>query len=138
MRQVLNFVLSIKNYYTMANAISWVEFPANDFQRACKFYSTILDGKIEEMETPDGKMGFLPGATPDGVGAAVVKWEGYTPSSTGTCAYLNGGEDLSKVLGRVEKAGGKIVTPKTDTGMNGFMAHFIDTEGNHVGLWSNQ
>jgi uncharacterized protein len=122
----------------MANAISWVEFPAIDFQRAVKFYGTILEGKVEEMELPEGKMGFLPGATPDGVGGAVVKWEGYTPSTSGTCAYLNGGEDLSKVLNRVEKAGGKVVMPKTDTGMNGFVAHFIDSEGNRVGLYSNK
>jgi predicted enzyme related to lactoylglutathione lyase len=120
----------------MANAISWVEFPVNDFQRAVKFYSTILEGEIEEMEFPEGKMGFLPGATPDGVGAAVIKWDGYTPSTNGTCAYLNGGEDLSKVLNRVEKAGGEVVMPKTDTGKNGFVAQFIDTEGNRVGLYS--
>ena len=39
-------------------------------------------------------------------------------------------------LAQVEKAGGKIVMPKTSTGGNGFMALFKDTEGNRVALHS--
>jgi len=49
---------------------------------------------------------------------------------------LNGGEDLSLPLSRVEQAGGKIIVPKTSIGENGFMAHFIDTEGNRVAFHS--
>jgi uncharacterized protein len=50
--------------------------------------------------------------------------------------YLNGGEDLSVALLKVEKAGDKIILPKTAIGPNGFMAHFEDTEGNKTGLHS--
>jgi len=50
--------------------------------------------------------------------------------------YLNGGDDLSKVLSKVEKAGGKVLLPKTSIGQNGSMAHFLDTEGNKVALHS--
>jgi predicted enzyme related to lactoylglutathione lyase len=51
--------------------------------------------------------------------------------------YLNGGKDLSVVLDRVEKAGGKIMLPKTkiDDEM-GYYAIFNDCEGNKVGLHS--
>jgi predicted enzyme related to lactoylglutathione lyase len=52
---------------------------------------------------------------------------------------LNGGDDLAPMLSRVEQAGGSVVTPKTDIGNDfGFFAHFIDTEGNKVGLHSLQ
>ena len=43
------------------------------------------------------------------------------------------------MLARVERAGGSIVVPKTDIGGDfGFFAHFVDTEGNKVGLHSMQ
>lgn len=49
-------------------------------------------------------------------------------------AYLNGGDDLEAPLSRVEMAGGKVLVPKTSLGPNGFMAQFLDTEGNRVAL----
>ena len=49
---------------------------------------------------------------------------------------MDGGEDLSVPLARVEKAGGKILLPKTAIGENGFMAHFLDTEGNKIAFHS--
>jgi predicted enzyme related to lactoylglutathione lyase len=72
----------------------------------------------------------------NGVGGGIVQGAGFEPSSTGALVYLNGGDDLSGALSRVEAAGGKIVLPKTSIGPNGFMAHFIDTEGNKVALHS--
>ena len=50
--------------------------------------------------------------------------------------YLNGGEDLDAVLDRVEGAGGRKLSEKQDIGENGFVAFFMDTEGNRVGLHS--
>ncbi len=41
------------------------------------------------------------------------------------------------MLARVEGAGGSIVVPRTEIGNDyGFSAHFIDAEGNEVGLYS--
>jgi predicted enzyme related to lactoylglutathione lyase len=71
------------------------------------------------------------------VGGAIVHGDGGSPSTNGTLVYLNGGDDLSPMLGRVEEAGGTVVVPKTEIGNDfGFFAHFIDTEGNKVGLHS--
>jgi uncharacterized protein len=121
----------------MANVINWFEIPAKNFDKACEFYSAILGGEIHKMDTPTGaKMGFLPHSAPDNVGGAIVQGEGYEPSSKGSIVYLNGGNDLSEPLSRVEKAGGKIIMPKTSIGENGFMAHFTDPEGNRVALHS--
>ena len=51
-----------------------------------------------------------------------------------TC--LNGGDDLSVPLSRVASAGGKILMEKTSIRPNGFMAHFVDREGNKVAFHS--
>lgn len=119
------------------NMINWFEIPAVDFERACEFYSTILDIEIYKDKMMEFDMGFMP--MPQGrVSGAVVKGEGYTPSSEGTLVYLNGDPDLSDVLSRVEKAGGKILVPKTQiTPEYGYMAMIMDTEGNKIGLHSN-
>ena len=121
----------------MANVINWFEIPAKNFEKACDFYGKVLNGDIHKIDTPNGgKMGFFPGNMNEGVGGAIVSGQGYEPSSKGSVVYLNGGEDLSVPLARVEKAGGKILMPKTSIGENGFMAHFSDPEGNRVAFHS--
>ncbi len=122
----------------MANSINWFEIPAKNFSRACSFYGDILGGEIHETQMDQMQMGFLPNWNQQdgGVGGAVVAGEGYEPSDKGSVIYLNGGEDLSTALGKVEPAGGKVVMPKTSIGENGFIAHFIDTEGNRVAFHS--
>jgi predicted enzyme related to lactoylglutathione lyase len=117
------------------NAVNWFEIPVKNFDRAKKFYSTILGAEINEMPHPQMKYGLL-SCEQGGVGGGIVHGKGYEPSDKGTLVYLNGGDDLSNILSKVEKAGGKILLPKTSIGQNGFMAHFLDTEGNKVALHS--
>ena len=118
----------------MTNVINWFEIPAIDFARAMKFYSEVLNVEMEEMPSPDGKMkyGNFPYES-DGsvVSGGIVKMEGFVPTTEGPIIYLNGGDDLTTPLSRVEGAGGKITIPKTRIEMM-FMAEFIDTEGNRM------
>lgn len=121
----------------MDNALNWFEIPTTDIDRAAAFYGAIFDTKLEVFEMyPGFKMGMFPYEAGKGVGGAIVHGDGYTPSTDGTVVYLNGGDDLSVVLNRVEGAGGKALGPKQDIGENGFVAMFVDTEGNRVGLHS--
>ena len=120
----------------MTNALNWFEIPVKDFERAKKFYETLYHAEITEMPFPGGRYGMLPSDMQNGVGGGIVQGEGFEPSDKGTIVYLNGGDDLSTPLAKVESAGGKILMPKTSIGENGFMAHFMDTEGNHVALHS--
>ena len=121
----------------MANAIHWFEIPAKNFDRASAFYSQVLEAEIHKVNHPNGLVyGFFPNFTPDEVGGAIIEGEGYEPSGKGSIVYFSGGDDLNLPLSRVEKAGGKILMPKTAIGENGFMAHFLDTEGNRVALHS--
>jgi len=121
----------------MKNAINWFEIPVTDFDRAKAFYETLFDAEIMVMPSAEYKYGMLPGDMMNGgITGGLVQGPGYEPSQTGTLVYLNGGDDLAIPLAKVEAAGGKIVMPKTSIGQNGYMAQFIDTEGNKVALHS--
>ena len=120
----------------MASAINWFEIPVKEFNRAKTFYETILGATMEPMEAMGMKSAFFPADLQNGVGGCIIEGQGYEPTNKGSLVYLNGGEDLSIILSKVERAGGKIVLVKTGIGPHGFMAHFEDTEGNKVGLHS--
>ncbi|MBL4710402.1 MAG: VOC family protein [Flavobacteriales bacterium] len=123
----------------MTNAVSWFEIPVKDFNRAQQFYSTLYGKDVVEMPMPDGtKYGVLPYDHENGgVGGGIIETKEQIETATnGLTVYLNGGDDLSTPLSKVEAAGGKIVMPKTSIGENGFMALFIDTEGNRLALHS--
>ena len=119
----------------MTDALNWFEIPVADMGRAVAFYSKLFGVTLEAGEMLPGYwMAMFP--SEGGVGGALLYGEGYVPSMTGTVVYLNGGDDLSGPLSRVEAAGGQVIVPKTDIGENGFFAFFADTEGNKVGLHS--
>jgi predicted enzyme related to lactoylglutathione lyase len=120
----------------MKNALNWFEIPVKNFDKAKKFYETILGSEMQVMEVMGMKSAFFPADMENGVGGCLTAGEGYEPSTKGSLIYLNGGDDLSVPLSKVETAGGKITLPKTSLGHNGFMAYFEDTEGNKIGLHS--
>jgi uncharacterized protein len=119
----------------MNNALNWVEIPALDIQRAAAFYSTLYDTQLNVIDQTVRKLVILPHDS-GAVGVAVNQSQDFQPGSTGPLVYLNAGQDLTPMLARVESAGGKVVTPKTDLGGNGFYAIFRDSEGNHLALMS--
>jgi len=121
------------------NAINWFEIPVTDYNRAATFYCIILGvRRLDFMEFGGVKMGMLP-VKNGGVGGAIVHSHSHVPSDRGALVYLNGGKDLTAVLSRVESAGGRVVIPKTlITKDIGYMAVFMDSEGNKVALHSSK
>ena len=121
----------------VTNAINWFEITVDDFERARKFYSTIFDYEMPSQQMGPSQMGFFLSDQGKGVGGAIIHREGTKAGAGGTLVYLNGGNDLSTVLGRVEAAGGRIVEPKTEVAPDmGYFAVFGDSEGNQVGIHS--
>ena len=121
------------------NAISWFEIPTVDISRAQLFYETIFTIKMVPLDLPQIKMRMFPLEDMNGIGGAVVDSGGFhKPSITdGPLIYLNGNPDLENILSKVETSGGKIMVPKTEISPEyGYMAVFIDTEGNRIGLHS--
>ena len=120
----------------MSNILNWYEIPAADFERAVKFYQTVLGVSLHAQEMNGMKIGFFP-QEGDSIGGAVMSGPGQTPSATGTTIYFKGGPDLAAPLAKVEPAGGKVIMPKTLISEQiGHIALFLDTEGNKIGLHS--
>jgi predicted enzyme related to lactoylglutathione lyase len=107
-------------------------------ERARKFYETVFSIPIKVQEFGDGLYGWFPPTPPEGsCTGALIQQESYVPSKTdGTLIYF-ASDDVSTELERIENAGGSIVQGKTmispDTG---YMAIFIDSEGNRIALYS--
>lgn len=123
----------------MKNAISWFEIPATDLNRAQAFYETILGIKMTKLDLANIKMRLFPIDDDQGIGGSICDSGGFhKPSPTdGPLLYLNANPDVQHVLDKVEKAGGKILVPKTQiTEEFGYMAVINDTEGNRIAFHS--
>ena len=123
---------------TQSNSLNWFEIPATDIARATKFYESIFEISMAQMEMNGMQMAFFPYEMGSGKAAGgLAKSDWHKPSTEGSIIYLNGNPDLQAVLDRVESAGGQVVMPKTAIGDDiGFMAFFIDSEGNRMALHS--
>lgn len=122
---------------TDTNALNWFEIAVIDMDRAVRFYESILDVELFRMEMMGMEMAMFPSQSPY-VGGALAKSSNHLPSHSGTTVYLNANPDLQLVLDRVPAADGKIVMEKTAIGENGFMAFFIDSEGNKMAVHSTE
>lgn len=123
----------------MKNAVNWFEIPVKNYERAKQFYATVMDSEISDLPMPEQNMKygvFTYDEDNNGVGGAIIEAEGQNPTTDGATIYLNGGDNLNTALNKVEANGGKIMMPKTDIGQFGFIAQFLDTEGNRVALHS--
>jgi len=120
------------------NVIGWVEIPAADLDRAKKFYETIFETELQNMEPGNGlKMAMFPVKEGGVSGALCEHKDFYKPSHDGALVYLNADPDLQRVLDRIKKQGGNELVPKTQISEEyGYMAVFEDSEGNRVALHS--
>lgn len=122
------------------NSLNWFEISVKDIKRAKKFYEKVFGIKMDEQEAMGMKMAFFPSADMNAkVSGGLVQGPMHKPSVNGAKIYLNGNPNLAKALGKVKAAGGKVTMPKTKISDDiGFMAHFIDSEGNSVALHSSK
>lgn len=120
---------------TSSPVITWFEIPSVDYARAVRFYENVFSVTLKQEEMDCIAMAVFPHAEGQSSGA-VTHHETLKPSADGTCIYLYSA-DFDAALQRIEANGGKIVMPKTSIGPNGFIALFIDTEGNRIGIHTN-
>jgi uncharacterized protein len=115
---------------------AWFEIPVSDLERAVRFYEGMLGATLKRWTMGPMTMAVFPHdeAAPSG---ALTQAEGYTPAVDGTVVYLHL-DDIAPALGRVEKAGGAVLLPRTalPDEVGGVFAQIRDTEGNRVGLFS--
>ncbi|AHG01128.1 hypothetical protein HALLA_17460 [Halostagnicola larsenii XH-48] len=137
----------------MTHVLNWFEIPSTDFDRAVDFYSVVLERDID-VHSPgeDDAVGERAGMfhVEDGeVGGMIVESDEYTaesgakisyePTDSGLVIYLSVDGDLDDVLARVDSNGGETVIPKESIPeMESHFAVITDSEGNRVGLVSNE
>lgn len=117
------------------NPVCWFEIYVDDLSRAVKFYETVLDTRLEELNAPMPgleMMAFPMGEVP-GASGALCKMEGVKAGGGSTMVYFSCA-DCGVEASRIEAAGGKLMQPKTSIGPYGFIAIGEDSEGNTFGL----
>lgn len=123
------------------NMVGWFEIPVTDMDRAKKFYDSVFEIDISIHDMNELVMGWFPFAEgkPGAAGSLVKHKDFYFPSDKhGSLVYFSC-DDLQVQQDRVEPAGGKVLQPKKEIAPGyGFMAVFIDTEGNRIALHSQK
>jgi uncharacterized protein len=124
----------------MAGQVVHFELPADDVERARKFYSDAFGWRMNPLPqmnytlvstattNPDGTLA-EPGAINGGMAAR------GEPITAPIVTILV--DDIDDALATVEKLGGSTVMGRQAVGDMGFSAYFRDTEGNTVGLWQS-
>ncbi|GKV72221.1 UNVERIFIED_CONTAM: VOC family protein [Actinomycetes bacterium ARC8] len=117
------------------------EIPADDQERAKKFYHQALGWRIEPVPGMDYNM------------VITTPMDEATGQPT-TAGAINGGmmareekianpvitvdvPDIDATLKTVEELGGSVVMPKNEIPGMGYFAYFKDPEDNVMGLWEN-
>jgi uncharacterized protein len=120
------------------NPVNWFEIPVKDIERAKTFYEKVFGFTLERHDFNTMKMAWFP-MTNEAPGAtgSLVEEDSYAPSGTGTGVVLYFSvDDIKATLAKADSNGGEILQPKIAIGEYGFIGHFIDSEGNRVGLHS--
>lgn len=121
----------------MNRIFSWVEIPAQDIERAARFYGQLFDRELTITDAPPRRMATIY-FEPNEVGGSLLQAPGFEPSNQGTHVYLNAGRggDLEVMIERVRALGAEIILPITPMGTDGRFATFRDTEGNILSLFA--
>ena len=128
---------------TKNNAVGWFEIPVSDMARAVKFYETVLDVKFEPYKVGEHEMALFPMTEGRGASGALVYHKEFykTPKDPkeGVLIYFTSHSgDLTNESRRIDQAGGRVVVPRESIGAHGFIAIFLDSEGNRVALHSRK
>lgn len=120
----------------MHTKIDWFEIPSADFARAAKFYEAVFATKLRVEGFGDTQLGVFITEGGESIGA-VIDGGDYVPGTSGPVLYLEAKPSIDAVLERIEPAGGSIKMGKFALPDDmGYIAHFLDTEGNRLALHS--
>lgn len=122
-----------------ADKVAWFEMPADDVKRASAFYNTVFGWATPPMGD-DGAFALTTDADeqgnptkPGGINGGIHKRMGSSDAGPVVNIMV---DDIDVKLKEVEKAGGRVVQPRTDIDEFGLsMALFSDTEGNILGVY---
>lgn len=114
------------------------EIHADDMQRAAKFYQLVFEWRFHEHESPDEiPVEYMRIATGGTAGGLLKRQAETPPPDVAPNAFVCSFEvdDFDQVSEKILSAGGKIVTPKFAVPQICWQGYFMDTEGNHFGIF---
>ncbi len=124
-----------------SNPVAWFEIYVDDMARAKQFYETVFQVTLEFLNDPTGsgvEMFFFPSNMEQyGATGALVKMAEVSAGGGGTMVYFEC-HDCAVESARVEAAGGSMEMEKVAIGKFGFCSIAVDSEGNRIGLHSEQ
>jgi predicted enzyme related to lactoylglutathione lyase len=117
-----------------SRAIAWFEIPVTDLDRAQRSYEALLGRPLRREAMGPSQLAVF--AYGDGAtGGCLIHAPGHVPAADGVRIYLNAEPSLDAAVGRAERAGLRIDTPRVDLpGGMGAFAVVVDSEGNRIGL----
>jgi predicted enzyme related to lactoylglutathione lyase len=120
------------------NPVNWFDIYVSNLERAKKFYETVFSIQLADFPIEWGKQsGFPMDFEGLNISGALVEKADRVANGNNTVVYF-ASEDCTTEESRVEKAGGKILTPKMSIGEFGFISIIMDTENNTIGLHSRK
>jgi predicted enzyme related to lactoylglutathione lyase len=120
------------------NPVIWFEIYVQNMERAKKFYESVFQVTLDRINSPAVEMWSFPMEMNQvGAGGALVRMEGVPSGGNSTLVYFSCA-DCAVEEKRVANNGGRIEKPKMSIGEYGFISLVYDTEGNMIGLHSQQ
>lgn len=107
------------------------EIPADDAKRCTTFFTTVFGWEFNSWGDEDYFLTSAGDATQPGIGGAIMKKKDPKQPLVNSISVPSVDEYLEKVVA----AGGAVALPKMSVPTVGYLAYFIDTEGNIHGLW---
>jgi len=107
------------------------EIPADDPERAKKFYTDLFGWKIEK--TPEMDYWMITTSGEKAVDGGMMKRQEPKQPITN---YIDV-PSIDEYAAKVEKLGGKVVVPKAAVPNYGYFAVCLDTENNAFALWQS-
>jgi predicted enzyme related to lactoylglutathione lyase len=112
---------------SMIHSIVHFEVPADDVERAKKFYEQLFGWGFQAPQEGYHVIDTGEGGVGGGMMQRPVPEHGIT-------IYISV-ESVDEYLTKVESLGGTVVMPKTAVPTMGYFAHFLDSEGNALAIW---
>ncbi|UUC44835.1 VOC family protein [Flavobacterium cerinum] len=116
------------------NPVVYFEIPVTDLDRAIRFYTAVFDFNFEKTNIDHNEMALFPlSDTLPGISGGLAKGEIYKPTLNGIVIYFHT-NSIEQTLQKAIANGGQELYPKTSNGELGFVAEFMDSEGNRIAL----
>lgn len=106
------------------------EIPADDPDRAIRFYSSAFGWKIQKWDGPQDYWMVSTGDNGPGINGGLLRRSHPGASTVNTVDVAS----VDDAVRAIEKAGGKVAAPKMAIPGVGYLAYCLDPEGNSFGI----